>query len=225
LAREPEGHPYGSFVAYGLDEGKPVFLVSHLAEHTRNLLQDNRASLLVAEPGTGDPLARGRVTLVGQCVQVGEAENQAAREAYLESHPGASYYIDFKDFSLWHLKVESIRYIGGYGRMSWVETDDWGGAEADPIAAMAGRIIDHMNDDHQDAMRVMCLAFSKATAFDTVRMTGIDRYGFEMSVKTDQGPRPVRLAFDDQIENGKQAREQLVAKTKAARAHMETASS
>ncbi len=70
VAREPAGHPYGSFVAYGMWEGRPVFLVSHLAEHTRNLLQDNRASLLVAEPGTGDPLARGRVTLVGQCVQV-----------------------------------------------------------------------------------------------------------------------------------------------------------
>jgi len=223
LAREPEGHPYGSFVAYGLSDGKAVFLVSHLAEHTRNLLQDNRASLLVAEPGTGDPLARGRVTLVGRCEQVSEEENGAAREAYLASHPGASYYIDFRDFSLWQLEIESIRYIGGYGRMSWVETGDWGSAEADPIAQMADRIIEHMNDDHTEAMRAMCLAFSRATAFETVQMTGIDRYGFEMSVKTEQGPRPIRLAFDAAITDGKQAREQLVKKTKAARAHMASA--
>jgi putative heme iron utilization protein len=222
-AREPEGHPYGSFVAYGLCDGKPVFLVSHLAEHTRNLLQDPRASLLVAEPGTGDPLARGRVTLVGQCVQVGEDGLAAAREAYLASHPGASYYIDFKDFSLWNLEIESIRYIGGYGRMSWVECGDWQGAEADPIALMAPRIIEHMNDDHEEAMRVMCLAFSKASSFETVKMTGIDQYGFEMSVRTEQGPRPIRLAFEQAIVDGKQAREQLVSKTKAARAQLEAA--
>ena len=57
VAREPTGHPYGSFVTYCMHGARPVFLISHLAEHTRNL---NRCSLLVAESGDGDPLARGR---------------------------------------------------------------------------------------------------------------------------------------------------------------------
>ena len=51
---ETEGHPYGSFVTYGLENGAPVFLVSVMAEHTQNLLADTRCSLLVAEPGDGD---------------------------------------------------------------------------------------------------------------------------------------------------------------------------
>ena len=221
-SREPEGHPYGSFVAYGMDGGMPIFLVSHLAEHTRNLLQDDRASLLVAEPGTGDPLARGRVTLVGRGRQLGDDELESARAAYLSAHPGASYYIDYRDFSLWGLDVSAIRYIGGYGRMSWVEGEAWSGATGDPLAKAAEHILVHMNDDHVEAMTAMCQAFTKAQEFSSVKMTGIDRYGFEMSVKTDEGSRPIRLAFEAAISNPKEAREQLVKLTKEARLQLDT---
>jgi heme iron utilization protein len=43
LAREPTGHPYGSFVTFAIAGGDPVFLFSELAEHTRNLRGDSRA--------------------------------------------------------------------------------------------------------------------------------------------------------------------------------------
>src|SRR6186997_2813737 len=70
LALEPEGYPYGSFVTVAFDEGDPVFLISGLAEHTKNLERDARASLLVAESGADDPLANGRVTMLGLCRRV-----------------------------------------------------------------------------------------------------------------------------------------------------------
>src|SRR2546423_9860731 len=70
LALEPEGYPYGSFVTVAFDDGDPVFLISGLAEHTKNVERDPRASLLVAEGGSADPLANGRVTILGRGTRV-----------------------------------------------------------------------------------------------------------------------------------------------------------
>ena len=212
----PRAYPYGSFVTVAFDDGNPVFLVSTLAEHTRNLRRDPRASLLVAENGSEDPLANGRVTLLGPCRQV-EGDGGSARAAFLATHPNAAYYVDFGDFAFWRLQVESIRYIGGYGRMSWVEAADWHAAEPDPLAVSAAGIIAHMNDDHAAGMALYCKAFSKARDITAASMTGVDRYGFEMSAVTADGPRPVRLAFADPVSTPAEVRAALVAMLKDAR--------
>src|ERR1700720_3904660 len=86
LALEPEGYPYGSFVTVAFDEGHPIFLISELAEHTKNLERDPRASLLVAEGAADDPPANGRVTLLGPCVRV-DGNGGRARAAFLAAHP------------------------------------------------------------------------------------------------------------------------------------------
>jgi len=216
LAAEPDGYPYGSFVTVGFDDGNPVFLVSTMAEHTQNLQRDSRASLLVAEREAEDPLANGRVTLLGPCTRV-DGDGGTARAAFLAAHPNAAYYVDFGDFAFWTLRVESLRYIGGYGRMSWVDAADWHAAEADPLADAAAGVITHMNDDHADAMMLYCKAFSKATDISAASMTGVDRYGFEMSAVTTEGPRPVRLAFPEAVATADGARAALIAMLKAAR--------
>src|SRR4030095_3866393 len=121
------------------------FLISGLAEHTKNLERDPRASLLVAESGADDPLANGRVTLLGLCTRL-EGDG-TARAAFLTVHPNAAYYADFRDFAFWSLRVDAIRYIGGYGRMSWTGRDEWRAATPDPLAPHAAGAIAHMNAD------------------------------------------------------------------------------
>jgi putative heme iron utilization protein len=210
LAREPAGHPYGSFVTFALDDGaSPVLLISELAEHTRNLRGDGRASLMVAESVREDPLANGRVTLLGTCRQV-DAADAGARGAYLARFPNAAYYAEYRDFAFWRLSVESARYIGGYGRMSWVSGEEWAAARPDPLAPHAAGIVAHMNADHGEAMAAMCRAFSRAQGAESVVMTGIDRYGFEMSVATETGRRPVRLAFPAPVATPDEARRALI---------------
>lgn len=210
LARDRAGHPYGSFVTFALDAAaSPVLLLSELAEHTRNLRGDGRASLMVAESVREDPLANGRVTLLGTCRPV-EAADDGPRQAYLARLPSAAYYAEYRDFSFWRLSVESARYIGGYGRMSWVSGEEWAAARPDPLAPHAASIVAHMNADHGEAMAALCRAFSRAHAAESVMMTGIDRYGFEMSVATEAGRRPVRLAFPAPVATPEEARRALI---------------
>jgi hypothetical protein len=135
----------------------------------------------------------------------------------LAAHPNSSYYADFRDFAFWKLHVNQVRYIGGYGRMSWIGKADWQAAEPDPLAPSAAGMIAHMNADHADAMVLYCQAFSKATEIASASMTGVDRYGFEMSAMTAKGPRPVRLAFGTPVSTPEDVRAALIALAKEAR--------
>jgi putative heme iron utilization protein len=124
------GTPYGSLILYAdSPEGEPLLLLSGLAEHTRNLRRDPRASLLVTEalsaPGP-DPLDHARVTLVGEVLPSEEAARGEDRRRLLEAHPAAARYIDFADFGIYRLRVERARYVGGFGQMSWVRGSQWG---------------------------------------------------------------------------------------------------
>lgn len=127
LARDPAGFPYGSLVAVASDEGgRPLLLLSKLAEHTQNLAAHAEASVLVAgDPAEGDPLAGPRVTIIGLCQPVPEADAADARAAFLSRHPEAARYVDFKDFALYRLEPNALRYVEGFGRMSWVTADDY----------------------------------------------------------------------------------------------------
>ena len=216
----PRGYPYGSFVTFAIHEGNPIFLISALAEHTKNLESSSRSSLLVAEGGEGNPLALGRITLVGDCSRMSEEEVESARNTFLERHESASFYVDFKDFHFYKLTVNSVRYIGGFGRMSWIDDSGWFDAEPDPMSFFSKDIIEHMNDDHRDAMVDCCKGLSKATDTSDAVMTGIDRYGFEMSAITTDGPRPIRLAFSEQVLSSEEARMQIVSLVKEARKKM-----
>ena len=102
--------------------------------------------------------------------------------------------------------------------MSWVSPEAWSQAEPDPLREAAAHIIAHMNDDHADTLARYCRVFTRATAATEARMTGVDRYGFEMSVTTDAGPRPIRLAFPESLTTSDEVRRALVAMAKEARA-------
>lgn len=223
LAREPMGFPFGSLVALAATAAGPVLLLSDLAEHTRNLRSDSRASLLVAPstevPGA-EPLAGPRVTLIGRCEPVPGAQRELAREAYLVRHPSAAALESFRDFTFFRLEPSGVRFVGGFGRMSWVSIEDWRTASADPLAPHAAGILAHMNEDHADALIQYCRAFTALGDVASASMTGIDRFGFELRATTAAGARSARIGFATPIASRVEARQALVALLATARAKL-----
>jgi len=221
VARDPAGYPYGSLVTVAIDDvGRPLFLLSTLAEHTGNLLARPDASALLTEPlGTHDqPLALGRVTILGPCTAVPESEKAIVREAFLAQQPSAAYYVDFSDFAFYRLEPTALRYVGGFGRMSWVTADEYRVAEPDPLMAASTGILTHMNDDHADAVLAYARALAGIADASAATMTAVDRYGFELAATTPSGPRSARLAFDEPVSTSDEVRRAMVALVKRARA-------
>jgi heme iron utilization protein len=223
VALDPPGYPFGSIATYALDgAGRPIVFVSTLAEHTRNAAADPRASLIVAEPVAGvigatgdptgsDPLAAGRVTLIGELLEVGSGERLDVRDRYLEANPSSAYYIDFGDFSFWRLEVCRVRYVGGYGRMSWVEAAEYAGAEPDPLAGEpAAGVIEHMNADHADALVLMARAFGGRPGTTSAVLTAVDRYGFDLVAQGPEGRGALRLGFTTPVAEPGEVRREFV---------------
>jgi heme iron utilization protein len=221
LAREPHGFPYGSLVTVAVDgAGRPLLLLSELAEHTGNLHAQPEASVLLTEPlgGHDQPLALGRVTLIGPCAKVPGPELAGVRDAFLRQQPSAQYYVDFKDFAFYRVEPIALRYVGGFGRMSWVSPDDYRAAEPDPLATAASGILTHMNGDHADAVLAYARALAGIASATSAAMTAVDRYGFELAATTPEGPRPARLEFDTAVATADDVRQVLIAMVKRARA-------
>ena len=206
-SRKQPGFPFGSVMPYGLDDrGRPMFLISTMAMHTQNLLADPRASLLVtqAEAG-GDPLGASRVTLVGNVALIPKAEIQEARGLYLERYANSKYWVDFEDFSFYRLDIVDVYYVGGFGVMGWVNASEYESAKPDPLADAATGIIQHMNADHGDALALLARAFAGIECQEAT-MTAVDRLGFHVRLKVQEGMRGARIAFLREVRNPAETR-------------------
>ena len=123
IALRPAGFPYGSLVAHAADErGHPLFLLSALAEHSKNLAACANASLLVVEAGSTSIVTAPRVTLVGSCRRIDPSEQEDVRARYVAAHPeSATWFADhLHAYSLYRLEPTDLRVIVGFGRLSWV---------------------------------------------------------------------------------------------------------
>ncbi len=197
MAADEAGYPFGSVVTYALDAiGRPLLCLSDIAEHTRNLKADAKASLLVIEQAERDTdqLALGRVTLMGEVAEVAAADVDDVAATYRDAHPHA-YYSDFDDFAFYRMTVRTIRYVGGFGHMSWVTADAYTAAAADPLRPHAADILKHMNEDHEAALVAYCQAFGGEPATANAKMLTVDRYGFDVLAISEAGRRAVRIPF------------------------------
>ncbi len=209
VAVNPAGFPFGSLVGHALDgQGRPLLCLSDMAEHTTNLAADPSASLLViaAVPAGTDPLAGARATLIGELREVPTDERADALEQYLAVHPEA-FYATFDDFRLYRIDVAALRFVGGYGRMSWVDAREYRAAEPDPLHLAAAGIIEHLNDDHADALVEFCRVLGGRPDTESAHMVGVDRYGFEVAT----GDRVVRIAFEQTCDSPDAVRAAMVA--------------
>jgi putative heme iron utilization protein len=197
--------------------GRPIFLISNMAMHTQNLKTDPRCSLFVAQVAAdGDPLGAARATLVGHAEPVADEDIASVRETYLARHGNSRYWVDFADFSFFRLQPIDLYYVGGFGVMGWVEARDYEQATPDPLAEAASGILAHMNADHVDAMILLARSHAGIEATEAT-MTSVDRLGFSLRLKTNDGVKGARINFPREVATPQDTRAVLVEMVRQAR--------
>lgn len=217
------GWPFGSVTPYAvLPTGDAVVFLSEIAEHTRNLRRDCRASLFVADPqAAARPQAGARIDLLVRASQPATTDVATIEACYFARFPNAAAMREAHGFHVWRLEVDCVRWIAGFGEMGWLDRAAWSGVP-DPLQAHAAAIVDHMNKDHAGAILELVACFAGIAAM-SARVTAVDRGGYTAIATDHEGiERDVRIAFPGAVETADGVRHATVALLHAARRASDT---
>ena len=191
------GDPYCSLVNVASHpDGSPILLLSRLAIHTKNILADGRVSLMLDERVAGDPLEGARIMLAGQAEEAGAGDLEVIRRRYLNVHPSAEVFADFKDFSFFRIRPAGVHLVAGFGRIVDLKPEQFLTDISDAGALLEAEqgAIEHMNADHREAMNLYATRLLGASPADW-RCTGCDPDGLDMQA----GTHALRLDFPRRI--------------------------
>lgn len=211
-----DGAPIASRVGVATDtDGCPLILVSGLSAHTAAIVAEPRCSLLLGDPGKGDPLAHPRISLSCRAVRYArETEDWArAERRYLNKNPKAKLYVGLGDFAFFRLEIDRASLNGGFGKAYLLTRDDL--LSAGPIADFAKSeqsALDHMNEDHADAVANYAMHYARAEDGGW-RLTGCDPDGIDLAL----GDRMLRIPFGAPLAEPRDAHMRLVEMAKEAR--------
>jgi hypothetical protein len=210
------GDPYCSLVNVASHaDGSPILLISRLALHTKNILGDARVSLMLDERAAGDPLEGARIMLAGHAEPAGADEAAMLRRRYLNAHPSAEAFVEFKDFTFFRIRPTGAHLVAGFGRIVDLAPERFLTDISDATALLEAEpgAIEHMNQDHRDAMNLYAAKLLGAEAADW-RCTGCDPEGMDMQA----GATMLRLEFPERVTSGNELRKMLVRLVGEARA-------
>lgn len=196
------GFPYGSAVPHMTDAlGRPVILISHLAEHTHNIEANDKVSFLVAETGA-DLQTHGRASILGHARVI---DHEPVQARYLRYHPEGERSLAIGGFRFFRIEPEQVRFIEGFGGIHWVPGNSYV-APATPLNDSEEDILQHMNADHRDTMGLYCQHIHHYTP-RSATMIGIDLDGFDL--RTDGQVH--RFEFPGSVTTPGEARKALIA--------------
>ncbi len=201
------GDPYCSLVNVASHpDGSPILLISRLALHTRNILGDPRVSLMLDERAEGDPLEGSRIMLAGRAEEASGDQAALLRRRYLNAHPSAEVFVNFKDFSFFRIVPSAAHLVAGFGRIVDLAPERFLTDISDAASLLEAEqgAIDHMNADHREAMNLYATRLLGAQPADW-RCTGCDPDGMDM--QADQ--KTLRLDFPRRIVTPAALREML----------------
>jgi heme iron utilization protein len=92
--------------------------------------------------------------------------------------------------------------------------------QGDPVSEGAARAIEHLNEDHDDALLDMARAIGGCPEATTARCVDADRTGLDLVTETPGGETGVRVPYDEPIDGPEGLRKATVTLAHRARAEL-----
>jgi len=170
---------------------------------------------MLDERVAGDPLEGARIMVAGRAEELSDDAAALARRRYLAAHPSAEAFVDFKDFAFFRIAPSGLHLVAGFGRIIDLKpaqflTDI---SDAADLLEAEGSAVEHMNEDHREAMNLYATRLLGTEAADW-RCTGCDPEGLDMQAEG----RTLRLEFPERVRTGTELRKILVRLAGEARA-------
>ncbi|WP_263079402.1 DUF2470 domain-containing protein [Endozoicomonas sp. Mp262] len=205
------GYPFGSVMPYCLDkEGCPLILISRIAQHTKNIQENPRVSLIITESHVDDAHLGARLTWIGDAELIEDHSEIAKR--YYSFFPQSQDYHKTHRFDFYRINLVRARYIGGFGKIFWIKNELL--TKVNPfVGETETNMIKHMNEDHIDAMVKYCKAANiELPEGIEPRMAGINSEGIHLLIDR----KLVFIRFSNEVQQPVEVRQQLVAMAKIA---------
>ena len=156
--------------------------------------------------------ASARLTILGTAQLVDtEAEPELAEQFYLQ-FPESRGYQSTHDFNFYRIHTEHVRYIGGFGQIHWLNTEHFVLPQPNWLERVR-LAIEHMNEDHTDAM-VQMLKHFRNISCKQVQLTHLLPDGCRIKVN---GHDNHFLPYESPIQTAADIRMRLVELTRRAR--------
>jgi Protein of unknown function (DUF2470) len=120
--------------------------------------------------------------------------------ALLQVNSGPSHGHGDTRYALVRLEVESVVVADSTGAES-IGVGTLLGARPDPFCAMESCWLQHMESAHRDVVDRLATRLPMALRRGRVRPLGLDRYGVQLRVETDDGDHDVRLPFAKPVDD------------------------
>ena len=217
-----EGFPFGSVSTFISNHvGEPIFYISDLAQHTKNINYQAKMCFTVFHNNTdtaslkSDPNAEARLSLLGQAqiVEPSASCYDAIRSRFYALHPKSQAYQKTHDFAFYKMSIERARFIGGFGDIHWFSKEQWQ-ISSPEWAETEISMVKHMNEDHQDAMQLICQQHQQQT-YEQVSMLAVDPDGAHYLI---DNTTHLFVPFKTRCHTGNEVRQELVRQTQVARA-------
>ena len=153
VSKKHDDYPFGSFVTYVTGSSRTAYLyLSDLADHTKNLHHSPKSSLTIIKLNTvGDKQNSERLTIMGDLVPVNKEELDNCKKRYYQILPDSKAYAKMHDFNFYKIQIKNVRWIGGFGKIAWLDASNWRDTLPKWEKSEVG-IIEHMNADHSDTI-------------------------------------------------------------------------